>query len=263
MKRALTVLCLMTFLFPCLCLGETWEEFQKAKGSVEKPKLISKGDGKLISKDIIVRKLKENETVEFSSDHLLFEYGKAVLRPESEPQLEVIADSLRDPELQGRHFYVNGHTCHIGSDENNCRLSWARARSVAEFLESRGIDADRLTMRGYGEQYEIEGAPLESSRRVRLSTVVHTQYEPEGSVCTQADEYRVWRERQSAAPKRASEDSAAPSGFRRIDSGSESQSSMSRADNTGSGELHTVTKGLNPKSNKKGLTPKGLTPKGL
>jgi outer membrane protein OmpA-like peptidoglycan-associated protein len=92
--------------------------------------------------------------VVFASDSILFEYGSARMKPMSFPQLMIVAAALRDPALASvPFFYVDGHTCDIGSDPNNCRLSWDRAREVIMFLTTvGGVNPIRLRPRGFGER---------------------------------------------------------------------------------------------------------------
>ena len=46
---------------------------------------------------------------------------------------------------------MGGHTDAVGKDEDNMVLSERRAKAVYDYLIERGIEADRLTYRGYGE----------------------------------------------------------------------------------------------------------------
>ena len=50
---------------------------------------------------------------------------------------------------------VTGHTDNIGNDAVNLQLSISRARKVVEFLQSNGIDKDRLRFEGYGKAKPI------------------------------------------------------------------------------------------------------------
>jgi outer membrane protein OmpA-like peptidoglycan-associated protein len=46
---------------------------------------------------------------------------------------------------------IQGHTDDLGDDATNLQLSEKRAKSVAAYLQSKGIAADRLLSKGYGE----------------------------------------------------------------------------------------------------------------
>ena len=51
---------------------------------------------------------------------------------------------------------LGAHTDSKGSDKYNLRLSEARAKSVVEYLVSKGIAPERLQSKGYGESMPIE-----------------------------------------------------------------------------------------------------------
>lgn len=68
---------------------------------------------------------------------------------------------------------VGGHTDSDGSDQYNQTLSLKRAKSVAAYLQSQGVDSVRLETVGFGEQQPVasnktaEGKQL--NRRVEIS----------------------------------------------------------------------------------------------
>ncbi len=49
------------------------------------------------------------------------------------------------------HFEIGGHTDNIGNAAYNLKLSTNRAKAVYEFLIANGIDANRLTYKGFGD----------------------------------------------------------------------------------------------------------------
>jgi outer membrane protein OmpA-like peptidoglycan-associated protein len=61
---------------------------------------------------------------------------------------------------------IVGHTDSIGTDAYNQRLSERRARAVADYLESRGIDRARLSASGRGETMPIATNENEDGRRL-------------------------------------------------------------------------------------------------
>lgn len=192
------------FLVPSLCPAEeTWDEFVKAKAQAEKPTLTAKGQAKpkLISKDIIISRIKQRESVEFSSDSVLFEYGRATVRPDYRPQLGVIADSLKDPRVTHvPYFYVDGYTCNIGTDQNNCRLSWERARAIVDYLVESGVERRKLIPRGFGEGSPKYSNDTEEDRRLNRRVVLLGRDAAEryasrdGADAYEAGESRVCRE---------------------------------------------------------------------
>ena len=50
---------------------------------------------------------------------------------------------------------VAGHTDSIGTDEYNQGLSLRRAEAVRNYLVDKGIAADRLSIKGYGESQPV------------------------------------------------------------------------------------------------------------
>jgi outer membrane protein OmpA-like peptidoglycan-associated protein len=59
---------------------------------------------------------------------------------------------------------VAGHTDSKGSDAYNMKLSQQRAEAVRNFLISRGVAADRLTAKGYGESQPVADNATEEGR---------------------------------------------------------------------------------------------------
>lgn len=79
-----------------------------------------------------------------------FEFGKAIIRPESEPALQQAADALTEhPDWNVR---IEGYTDNVGGAAYNLRLSQRRAEAVQQALEQKhGIAAGRLAAKGFGE----------------------------------------------------------------------------------------------------------------
>jgi outer membrane protein OmpA-like peptidoglycan-associated protein len=91
-----------------------------------------------------------------------FEFNRSTIRSVSFPILDTVTQVLRDfPTIQ---VEVQGHTDSRGNDDYNLRLSDARAQAVREYLVSHGIDASRLTARGYGETLPIESNRTSAGR---------------------------------------------------------------------------------------------------
>jgi outer membrane protein OmpA-like peptidoglycan-associated protein len=108
--------------------------------------------------------------ITISSD-VLFAFDRSDIRPEFYPELNVIAD-----ELQQRNgtLTVIGHTDSIGTEQYNQGLSERRARSVADFLISRGIPPERIITEGRGELQPVASNQTpegrQQNRRVEISS---------------------------------------------------------------------------------------------
>ena len=100
-----------------------------------------------------------------------FDNDKATLRPEAFAILDKTAASLKD--WGDVNIEVGGHTDSRADDDYNLKLSQRRAETVRDYLISKGIAADRLTAKGYGETKPIADNETEEgrfkNRRVELS----------------------------------------------------------------------------------------------
>jgi len=82
-----------------------------------------------------------------------FETEKAVLVPESLTVLDRVAASLAD--WSDVRVEIGGHTDSQGAAGYNLKLSEKRAQAVMDYLVGKGIDAARMTSKGYGESKSI------------------------------------------------------------------------------------------------------------
>jgi len=81
---------------------------------------------------------------------ILFETGKADLKPESRPVLKEIASTMQKyPDLK---ILIEGHTDNVGSAASNLTLSEHRAAAVkAALVADFGIAGDRMATKGLGD----------------------------------------------------------------------------------------------------------------
>jgi len=104
-------------------------------------------------------------------DTVLFETGKDRLLPESDDLLNQVAGILREhPEVV--KVEIAGHTDEIAGKAYNQKLSERRAQRVLDYLLGKGIEAKRLTAKGYGETQPLskDKTPeaLKKNRRVEF-----------------------------------------------------------------------------------------------
>lgn len=100
-----------------------------------------------------------------------FELDSARLRPSAVAELNEAAAKLNlHPEIT--RVEVAGHTCDLGDASYNQGLSERRAQAVRDYLVDNGVDADRLAVRGYGEDNpkvaNTSNANRQQNRRVEL-----------------------------------------------------------------------------------------------
>ena len=80
---------------------------------------------------------------------IYFDFDKSNIRPDAEIELAKILAAMREyPELI---IHIESHTDSRGNDSYNESLSERRAQSTLKWLVGKGIDANRLTAKGYGE----------------------------------------------------------------------------------------------------------------
>src|SRR5690606_4121708 len=59
-----------------------------------------------------------------------------------------------------------GHTDDVGSDKDNLELSFKRAKSVYDYILSKGIPVTRLKYKGYGETQPLIPNTSDENRRM-------------------------------------------------------------------------------------------------
>lgn len=94
---------------------------------------------------------------------IFFDFGKAEVKPESEPALKEVAKLLQaNPALK---VWVVGHTDNVGAPEANLKLSAARAAAVIEVLTRKmSVPAAQLASFGAGPFAPVASNSSEEGR---------------------------------------------------------------------------------------------------
>lgn len=82
-----------------------------------------------------------------------FDFDKAVIRPEGRAILDQDIAALK--EWGDVDVVVAGHADSTGTEEYNLGLSRRRAEAVRDYLISKGLPAERLTIKAYGESQPV------------------------------------------------------------------------------------------------------------
>lgn len=131
-------------------------------------------------------------TVITLSGSVVFSSGGAQLLAAARNKVAEVATALNQGDSSS-HVVVEGHTDSVGSAEKNEELSLARAGAVRDTLVSRGVDAERISVAGYGSQRPIadNGSQEGRANNRRVEIVV----QPSGGA----------REQDSSNPKSGAE----------------------------------------------------------
>ena len=102
------------------------------------------------------------ETGKFVTNNILFETGKATLKPESMAEIQKVADYMK--KNASVRFEVQGHTDNQGSDAVNDPLSQQRAEAVVKALEGLGVDGFNLRAVGKGSHEPVADNKTDAGR---------------------------------------------------------------------------------------------------
>ncbi len=128
-----------------------------------------------ISQGEIIVQLNERGVLVRLQDTLLFDSGRAVLRPEARSALNKVANTLRGID---RYYRIEGHTDDVPTDPRtyatNWELSAARATNVLRHLvENSGMDPFRMSGGVFGEYYPlVSNADRESRQKNRRVDII-------------------------------------------------------------------------------------------
>lgn len=113
-----------------------------------------------------------SEKVTFAAD-AFFDFNKSNLKPEGRAKLDDLVSKMQGINLEV--IIAVGHTDAIGGDAYNQRLSIKRADAVKSYLQSKGVETNRVYTEGKGEKQPVadnkttEGRA--KNRRVEIEVV--------------------------------------------------------------------------------------------
>ncbi len=95
----------------------------------------------------------------------LFDFNKAVLRPEGKAKLDELVSKAKAIKLEV--ILAVGHTDRIGGDAYNQKLSEKRAAAVKEYLVAKGIEANRVYTEGKGKKQPVTGDKCKGNAKTK------------------------------------------------------------------------------------------------
>jgi len=124
---------------------------------------LVKAGYKEIHKDLYLVPIEIGQIVRLNN--VFFDFDKWDLRPESFVELDRVVTLLKEnPAIV---IEMSAHTDSYGSDDYNYKLSDNRARSVMEYILSKGIEPARISSQGYGETVPV--APNDTPENRQLN----------------------------------------------------------------------------------------------
>ena len=98
-------------------------------------------------------KAEDKKILNEATKYINFDFNKATLKTSSYAKLNQMVQIMNDyPDYS---LSIAGHTDSKGADDYNLRLSYERAAAARKYMLSKGIPADRIEARGYGETKPI------------------------------------------------------------------------------------------------------------
>lgn len=117
---------------------------------------------KEIHKDLYLVPIEIGQVVRLNN--VFFDFDKWDLRPESFIELDRVVTLLKEnPKIE---IEMSAHTDSHGTDEYNFKLSDNRAKSVREYILSKGIPESRIISKGYGETKPVVANDSDEHRQL-------------------------------------------------------------------------------------------------
>lgn len=121
----------------------------------------------IVTKDAEVKAIETGKVCDLRD--IYYETNSYTLTPNSKIVLALFIEFLKDnPTVK---VEIQGHTDNVGNDDANMRLSEQRAKSVYDYVIGKGIPANRLRYKGYGESQPIADNNTATGRAKNRRTV--------------------------------------------------------------------------------------------
>jgi OmpA-OmpF porin, OOP family len=103
------------------------------------------------------------ENVTIVLNNVFFDFDKAVLKPESFPELNRVVTLMN--EKKDMQIEIAGHTDAVGTPAYNMGLSEKRARMVVRYFNEKGINNERMKVLFFGESKPVESNQTPAGRK--------------------------------------------------------------------------------------------------
>lgn len=134
----------------------------KPKPAVQKPVVAAPAKPVVLPADSLEKYIPRNT---------LFVQSKSTMLPQSEPELDRLAGFMvRNPKVL---LTIEGHTDNHGDSAKNLILSQERTKAVADYLAQKGVDAGRISAKGYGDRRPLKTIATGNMQNRRVEYVLH------------------------------------------------------------------------------------------
>ena len=171
-------------------LSAQLDELARSKGLLEQ-----KLGAEIDDKQIKLQMMEKGLVITVVGD-LLFDSGKAKIRPEAFALLTKVSEILKDNMAQF-NIGIEGHTDNVPIKQSGWKSNWelstARALSVLHYLANdQGISPERLSAIGYGEYRPLDSNETKDGRKQnrRVEIVILPQMSKVKGDSTGADELK-------------------------------------------------------------------------
>ena len=148
------------------------EKLENGKCVAPPPPAVVEAPAAVVAAPVVAAPVASSEKVSYSAD-AFFDFDKAVLKPAGKAALDDLTSKLGSMNLEV--IIAVGHTDSVGTDEYNQKLSIRRAESVKAYLESKGVEANRVYTEGKGEKQPVADNKTDAgrakNRRVEIEVV--------------------------------------------------------------------------------------------
>lgn len=128
--------------------------------------LADKPSDSTYEKNISLEPVEINATVRMKN--IQFATNSFQLEPVSMIELNKLLQLMNDNASV--KIQINGYTDNVGNDAGNLKLSESRAKAVVDYLISKGIDAKRLSWKGFGETRPVADNATEAGKALNRRT---------------------------------------------------------------------------------------------
>lgn len=115
---------------------------------------------KEINQDLYLVPIETGATIVMNN--IFFDFDKSALKEDSQPELNRVAEFMsNNPDVE---IEIAGHTDSLGPEYYNQGLSDRRAKAVFDYLVTKGVAADRVVARGFGESKPVASNDTEAGQ---------------------------------------------------------------------------------------------------